>query len=45
MIRRWLKRRRCMHHNWRTGETYIKSMLINLGMGKLFWCDRCGKGF
>lgn len=42
---RWRLRRRCMHHDRHTGQTYIKSMLIDLGMNKLLWCDRCWKGF
>jgi hypothetical protein len=45
MIRRWLQRRRCMHHNRHTGQTWIKDMLIDLGRAKLVWCDRCGRYF
>jgi len=40
----WLRRRRnCMHHDWAAGDSWIKSHLINTGMGKLFWCTRCNR--
>jgi len=45
LFRRWRKRRHCMHHDRLTGQSWIKSMLVDLGMNKIFWCDRCGKGF
>jgi hypothetical protein len=43
--RRWFERRRCMHHNRLTGESYVKSMLVDLGMNKIFWCGKCGRNF
>lgn len=36
-----MKRRRCFHHDWTTGESWIKTRLINMGMGKMFWCRKC----
>lgn len=38
-----LKRRAlvCWHHNVRTGESWVKSQLIDTGMRKIWWCDRC----
>jgi hypothetical protein len=45
--KRWWVSRKCMHHDWRTGETWIKSQLIDLGRRKMFWCSEksggCGK--
>lgn len=41
----WLARRRkrknCFHHDHSTGVSWIKSQLIETGMGKMFWCARC----
>lgn len=38
----WRKRRACFHHDWRSGESWIKSQIIDQGR-KLFWCHRCGR--
>lgn len=43
MIRRWLQRRRCFHHDRHTGTSWIQSQLIDLGMRKLYHCTECGK--
>jgi hypothetical protein len=43
VLKTWRKRRACFHHNHRTGESWIKSMLIDMGSRKLFWCDECGR--
>lgn len=42
-ISRWLNRRRCFHHDHRTGRTWIKDQLIDTGMRKMHWCTECGK--
>lgn len=41
--KRWRKRRACMHHDRHTGQTWTKSQLINMGMGKMIWCGNCDK--
>lgn len=41
--RRWRKRRACFHHDWRTGESWIKDQLVNTGTAKHFWCTHCGR--
>jgi hypothetical protein len=41
--RRWRVRRSCFHHEPRTGESFIDSMLIEMGSRKLYWCRHCGK--
>ena len=38
------QRRRCFHHDWRTGRTFMSSQLIDTGMRKMFWCDRIKGG-
>lgn len=43
MIRRWLERRRCFHHNHTTGVSWITGELVDLGRAKLFRCVECGK--
>jgi len=43
MIRAWLKRRRCFHHDHHTGQTWIKGQLIDMGIRKIFRCTHCGK--
>lgn len=35
------KRKDCFHHDRLTGESWIKDQLIDMGMGKMFWCDKC----
>lgn len=42
-MRRWLKRRRCFHHDHHTGQSWIRSELIDLGRRKLYHCTECGK--
>lgn len=32
-----------MHHEPSTGKSYLRSQLINCGMGKMFVCRECGK--
>jgi len=34
-----------MHHDRHTGQTWIKTMLVDLGRSKMVWCGRCGKDF
>lgn len=45
----WRRRRQCMHHNRLTGESWIKSQLIDMGRRKMFWCSEksggCGKAW
>jgi hypothetical protein len=42
MIRRWLRRRRCFHHDYATGESWIgRGQIIDLGRGKLYRCNHC----
>lgn len=36
------QRRKCFHHDMRTGETWISSGLVDLGRRKLFVCSECG---
>lgn len=45
MLTRWRKRRACFHHDHTTGKTWIKSMLIDTGRNKMFWCTTCGKAW
>jgi len=46
---RWLetrrKRRACFHHDHHTGQSWIRSHLIDLGRAKLYWCQRCGQSW
>lgn len=42
MIRRWLDRRRCFHHNNHTGESYIGRGSI-IDYRKFYSCSKCGK--
>lgn len=37
------KRKDCFHHDHKTGQSWIKSQLINIGTGKMFWCAVCGR--
>lgn len=37
------RRSRCFHHDHKTGATWIKQQLINMGSGKMWWCGRCGR--
>jgi len=42
VIRRWLNRRRCFHHDNHTGESWIgRGVLIDLGRRKLYRCSHC----
>jgi hypothetical protein len=41
-VGRW-QRRRCFHHDHRSGESWIKEQLVDVGRRKMWWCDRCGK--
>jgi hypothetical protein len=43
MWQRWRQRRACFHHDHRTGESWIKSHLVDLGRRKLFRCTSCAK--
>lgn len=38
---RRVSKRMCMHHNRRTGESWIDDMLIEAGMRKMLWCRVC----
>ncbi len=40
MIRRWLKRRRCFHHDINTGESWIGRGQI-IDWRKLYRCKNC----
>lgn len=42
MIRRWRERRRCFHHDHRTGQSWIGRGSI-IDYRKLYTCDSCGK--
>ncbi len=42
MIRRWLTRRRCFHHDNITGESWIGRGQI-IDYRKLYRCDHCGR--
>lgn len=37
--RNWRARKDCFHHDHRTGESWIKSQIID--PGKMFWCNQC----
>lgn len=37
------KQRRCFHHDHVTGETWMRSQMID--HGKFFWCRKCDKGW
>lgn len=37
------RQRRCMHHDRMLETSWIESMLIESGMGKMFWCTHCGQ--
>lgn len=39
-LKRWRKRRSCFHHDQHTGETWIRSQIIDFGR-KMFWCREC----
>lgn len=41
MIRRWLARRRCFHHDVRTGKSWIGRGTIIDGGRKLYRCNHC----
>lgn len=44
-IARRRAQRHCFHHDHRTGESWIKSALVDLGRNKHFWCTKCEKGW
>ena len=35
------RRRSCFHHDHITGQTWIRSQLVDLGRAKHYWCTRC----
>ncbi len=35
--------RQCFHHDWLTGQTWVQSMLVDVGRAKHFRCSRCRK--
>lgn len=37
--------RACFHHNHHTGESWIRSVLVDLGRNKRFWCTKCEKSW
>lgn len=44
LLRRWRERRRCFHHNHRTGESWIGNGSV-MDYLKYYECSRCGKGW
>lgn len=45
MFTQWRASRNCFHHDHRTGESWIVSTLTHAGMGKTFWCRKCGRAW
>jgi hypothetical protein len=43
LIDGWRAQRHCFHHDHATGESWIRSRLIDAGRRKLFDCGRCGR--
>lgn len=39
----WQVRKQCFHHDRLSGESWINSALIDMGMRKMFWYDKCGR--
>lgn len=40
-LKAWRERRRCFHHDWRTGTSWIEDQIVDAGRAKHFWCTRC----
>lgn len=43
LITGWQHRRACFHHDRQTGESWIRSRLVDTGKAKHFWCTKCGR--
>lgn len=41
--RDWRKRAKCFHHDHKTGKSYMRERLEDMGRRKLFWCEDCYK--
>jgi ribosomal protein L37AE/L43A len=42
-IRRQIQQRGCVHHGRNTGETWLKSELVDSGARKIWTCTGCGQ--
>ena len=42
-VRRQIQQRACVHHGRHTGETWLKSELVDHGMRKIWTCTGCGQ--
>lgn len=45
-FRRWRRQRNCLHHDWRTGITWLVTVPTS-DAGEVIWCNRllggCGR--
>lgn len=42
-LRRQIQQRACVHHGRHTGETWLKSELVDSGSRKIWTCTGCGQ--